>query len=82
VPTPDASLLADLEVGAGGRIARIADTDPEMLRYFDSVGIALDRTVVIRELRPFAGTIEISIDEGTPIDLGDIAARAIWLVTA
>lgn len=82
VPTPDASLLADLEVGAGGRIARIADTDPEMLRYFDSVGIALDRTVVIRELRPFAGTIEISIDEGSPIDLGDIAARAIWLVTA
>lgn len=82
VPTPDASLLADLDVGAGGRIARIADTDPEMLRYFDSVGIALDRTVVIRELRPFAGTIEISIDEGSPIDLGDIAARAIWLVTA
>ncbi|WP_020107352.1 metal-dependent transcriptional regulator [Nocardia sp. 348MFTsu5.1] len=82
VPTPDASLLADLEVGAGGRIARIADTDPEMLRYFDSVGIALDRQVTIRELRPFAGTIEISIDEGTPINLGDIAARAIWLVTA
>jgi DtxR family transcriptional regulator, Mn-dependent transcriptional regulator len=82
VPAPDASLLADLEVGAGGRIARIADTDPEMLRYFDSVGIALDRLVTIRELRPFAGTIEISIDEGTPINLGDIAARAIWLVTA
>lgn len=79
VPAPEARLLADLDVGAGGFIARIADSDPEMLRYFDSVGIALDRQVTIRELRPFAGTIEISIDGGTPIDLGDIAARAIWL---
>jgi DtxR family Mn-dependent transcriptional regulator len=79
VPAPSARLLADLDVGAAGRIARIADTDPEMLRYFDSVGIALDRTIAVRERRPFAGTIEICIDNGTPIDLGDIAARAIWL---
>jgi DtxR family Mn-dependent transcriptional regulator len=79
VPAPAARVLTDLDVGAAGRIARIADTDPEMLRYFDSVGIALDRTIAVRERRPFAGTIEICVDGGTPIDLGDIAARAIWL---
>lgn len=82
VPSPDADSLADLEVGASGTIARISDTDPEMLRYFDQVGVALDCTVTVIEKRPFAGTIAISVDDSTPIDLGDIAARAIFLVAA
>lgn len=82
VPAPAAQRLADLDAGVAGTVARIADSDPEMLRYFDSVGIALDRIIVVRERRPFAGTIEICVDGGPPIDLGDIAARAIWLVSA
>ncbi|OZC30229.1 metal-dependent transcriptional regulator [Gordonia polyisoprenivorans] len=82
VPTPDADSLADLDVGDCGTVARISDTDPEMLRYFDQMGVALDCTVTVVEKRPFAGTIAISVNDGTPIDLGDIAARAIFLVTA
>ncbi|MDH3006398.1 MULTISPECIES: metal-dependent transcriptional regulator [Gordonia] len=80
IPTPAAALLADLEVGASGCIARISDTDPEMLRYFDEVGVALDRVVTVAEKRPFAGTISVSLDDAAPIDLGDIAARAIFVV--
>ncbi|WP_155826983.1 metal-dependent transcriptional regulator [Jongsikchunia kroppenstedtii] len=80
VPAPAANRLSDLAAGESGRVARIADNDPDMLRYFDSVGIALDRTVTVREQRPFAGTVCISIDDGDPIDLGDIAAQSIWLV--
>src|SRR5690606_23347702 len=53
IPTPDAALLSELEVGASGCIARISDTDPEMLRYFDEVGVALDRVVTVAEKRPF-----------------------------
>lgn len=82
VPTPDANSLADLEVGAAGTIARISDTDPEMLRYFDQMGVALDCTVTVVEKRPFAGTISITVNDGAPMDLGDIAARAIFLVSA
>ncbi len=48
VPSPQAKVLADLDAGVSGTVARIADSDPEMLRYFDSVGIALDRTIVVR----------------------------------
>ncbi len=33
-----------------------------------------------REKRPFAGTISVSLDDAAPIDLGDIAARAIFVV--
>ena len=39
VPTPDARQLSVCEDGATGTVARISDADPEMLRYFDSVGI-------------------------------------------
>lgn len=80
VPAPDADSLADLDVGDSGTVARISDTDPEMLRYFDQVGVALDCVVTVIEKRPFAGTISIRVNTGDPIDLGDIAARAIFLV--
>ena len=80
VPSPDVTLLADLEIGESGRVARISDTDPDMLRYFDEVCIALDCTVTVVEKRPFAGTITVSVGDAAPIDLGDIAARAIFVV--
>ena len=80
VPAPEAFSLADLDTGEGGRIARISDTDPEVLRYFDQLGVALDCVVRVTEKRPFAGTISISVDDAEPIVLGDIAARAIFLV--
>lgn len=82
VPSPEVTLLADLDVEQSGRVARISDTDPEMLRYFDEVGVALDCVVTVVEKRPFAGTISISVDGSGHIDLGDIAARAIFLESA
>ncbi len=81
VPQSTARQLAEFGPDSGGRVARIADTDPAMLRYFDSVGIALDRHIAVVEQRPFAGTVAVRVDDGDPIDLGDIATRAIWLAT-
>ena len=80
VPSPDAKLLSDLDVDESGTVARISDDDPDMLRYFDEVGVALDRVVTVIEKRPFAGTISISVDGSENIDLGDVAARAIFLI--
>jgi DtxR family transcriptional regulator, Mn-dependent transcriptional regulator len=80
VPSPDAKLLSDLDVDESGTVARISDDDPDMLRYFDEVGVALDRVVTVVEKRPFAGTISISVDGSDHIDLGDVAARAIFLI--
>ncbi len=51
-----------------------------MLRYFDSVGIALDTTIEVAERRDFAGTIAVRIASSeTPTELGTLAAEAIWL---
>lgn len=80
VPTPPARQLSDFHAGESGRVARISDSDPDMLRYFDSVGIALDTSITVVERRDFAGTIAIRIGATeSPTDLGRPAAEAIWL---
>lgn len=78
VPTPPAHQLSDFAAGQSGRVARISDFDPAMLRYFDSVGIALDTVITVVERRDFAGTIAVRIGEQI-VDLGDPAAQAIWV---
>ncbi|WP_459957517.1 metal-dependent transcriptional regulator [Nocardia sp. IFM 10818] len=78
VPTPPARQLSDFRDGESGWVARISDSDPAMLRYFDSLGIALDTPITVVERRDFAGTIAVRIEERT-VDLGGIAAEAIWL---
>lgn len=82
VPTPPARPLSEFAAGESGRVARISDSDPDMLRYFDSVGIALDTVISVAERRDFAGTIAIRIGTAeTPVDLGQPAAEAIWVTT-
>ncbi|MGV7636852.1 FeoA family protein, partial [Mycobacterium kansasii] len=60
-------------------VARISDSDPEMLRYFQEVGIAPDARIEVVELRKFLGTVAVTVDDGAPLDLGDVAAQAIWV---
>jgi len=84
VPTPPARQLWACRDGDTGTVARISDSDPEMLRYFDSVGISLDSRLRVLTRREFAGmiSVEIESDEGatTTVELGSPAARAIWVV--
>jgi DtxR family Mn-dependent transcriptional regulator len=68
-------------------VARISDADPEMLRYFDSVGISLDSRLRVLARRDFAGMISVGIestdgstDADATVDLGSPAAQAIWVV--
>ncbi|WP_099022695.1 manganese-binding transcriptional regulator MntR [Mycolicibacterium palauense] len=91
VPTPPARQLAICTNGDHGRVARISDADPEMLRYFDAVGIALDSHVTVLARRDFAGTVAVGLSEGhdrdgektgqkTTVELGNPAVQAIWIV--
>jgi DtxR family Mn-dependent transcriptional regulator len=48
VTVPDAVLLADAP--AGGRVVRISDRDPELLRDFEALGVVLDVEVEPRGL--------------------------------
>src|SRR4051812_46424013 len=88
VPTPPARQLSVCQDGDTGTVARISDADPEMLRYFDSVGITLDSGLMVLPRRDFAGMISVAIkpsdarenDPGATVDLGSPAAEAIWVV--
>ena len=87
MPTPDARQLSACQDGDAGTVARISDADPEMLRYFDSVGISLDSRLRVLARRDFAGMISVAVEgpEGakntaTTVDLGSPAAEAIWVV--
>lgn len=95
VPTPPARQLSACGDGDHGSVARISDADPEMLRYFDAVGIALDSHMTVLARRDFAGTVSVAIrderdgthaDAGSPhradrtVELGSPAAQSIWIV--
>lgn len=88
VPTPPARQLSVCDDGDTGTVARISDADPEMLRYFDSVGISLDSRLQVLARRDFAGMISVAVksadasenDPGTTVDLGSPAAEAIWVI--
>ena len=84
VPTPTARQLSECQDGDAGTVARISDADPEMLRYFDHVGISLDSRLRVLARRDFAGMISVAIErdaEKTTVDLGSPAAQAIWVTT-
>ena len=84
VPTPPARQLSACADGDFGTVARISDADPEMLRYFDAVGISLDSRLQVLARRDFAGMISVSVqasDGGlNTVELGSPAAQAIWVV--
>ena len=84
VPTPPARQLSACADGDFGTVARISDADPEMLRYFDAVGISLDSRLQVLARRDFAGMISVSVEASdgalSTIDLGSPAAQAIWVV--
>jgi DtxR family Mn-dependent transcriptional regulator len=83
VPTPPARQLWACHDGDAGTVARISDADPEMLRYFDSIGISLDSRLRVLTRREFAGMISVAVEsaDGAPttVDLGSPAAQAIWM---
>ncbi len=85
VPTPPARQLWACHDGDAGTVARISDADPEMLRYFDSIGISLDSRLQVLTRREFAGLVSVAVESAdgarTTIDLGSPAARAIWVVS-
>ncbi|EFD78491.1 LOW QUALITY PROTEIN: transcriptional repressor SIRR, partial [Mycobacterium tuberculosis T85] len=83
VPTPPARQLWACRDGDTGTVARISDADPQMLRYFASIGISLDSRLRVLARREFAGMISVAIDsaDGATVDLGSPAAQAIWVVS-
>jgi DtxR family transcriptional regulator, Mn-dependent transcriptional regulator len=86
IDSPPATLLWDVPPGEWA-VARISDADPELLRYLESVDLVLDTPLTVVERRTVAGVISVRVGpagsgDRRTVDLGEVAARAIWLVAA
>ena len=77
--TPHALPLLQAEPNVVLRVVRISDSDSAVLRYLAERSIRLDARTTLLETRPFAGDVVVSVDDGEPITVGDVAARAVWV---
>jgi DtxR family Mn-dependent transcriptional regulator len=74
--------MSELDDGHTGRIIRISDDNPELLRYLAAEEIDLDAEVEVLGRRPFGGPLAVRIGPaGSPreVDLGQEAASALWV---
>jgi Fe2+ transport system protein FeoA len=70
IPTVDgrlvvapSELLSRLEPGATGRLVRVWNGNPEVLRYLDSCGIELGDRIEVLGREPFGGSLVIRVGE-------------------
>ncbi|MEA5456047.1 metal-dependent transcriptional regulator [Sinomonas sp. JGH33] len=82
VEHPSAFPLGGLDPGHAGRITRISDDDPEMLRYLAREHIGLDTAVEVVRRKPFGGPLVVRIGGGGAaheFDVPDSIASALWV---
>jgi len=53
--------LGDLEIGASGSVVRVADEDPEMLRYLAELSIVPGKRVTVKARAPYDGPITLLV---------------------
>ena len=83
IPTADLSIeegdtrsLADLAPGDRGRLVRVSDSDPAMLRYLDGRGVRLGDHLEVLDRQPFGGPLTLRFGAEEQI-LGGALARAM-----
>ena len=81
-PIPDAAgavdrdpflLLGDAPIGHTGRVLRVSDRDPALLRALEAAGVDVGHSVTV------TGRGAVQVDGGSSIGLPDAAASAVWL---
>jgi DtxR family Mn-dependent transcriptional regulator len=66
--------LADQEGGATGRLVRVSDADPAMLRYLAERGIALGDRFEVVDRQPFDGPVFVRFGDEVHVLGGTLAA--------
>ena len=85
VNLPRAVQLSSLAAGTSGTVARLSDTDSELLRNLEDLGVALDVVLSVTSTNTIgAGTgIEVGNPTGKKslVTLGEVALDSIWVTT-
>jgi len=84
-PIPDVELrvdeghtrsLGEVEVGARGRVVRVSDAQPELLRWLDSRGIRIGTVFELVDRQPFDGPLTLRVDDTLQV-VGETLARSL-----
>jgi DtxR family transcriptional regulator, Mn-dependent transcriptional regulator len=85
-PIPNAELdlaaesavaLSELQPGEGGRLARVSDSDPEMLRYLADRGIQPGVELVLERREPFGGPAIVAVGQARHAIGGELERRML-----
>ena len=76
---PDAVRLDQVAFGFVGRVVRISDRDPDVLRVVEHLGIALDEPVSVGELPVGNAGVAILRRAGTEVVVSLAVAESVWL---
>ncbi|WP_426996282.1 metal-dependent transcriptional regulator [Pseudarthrobacter sp. N5] len=82
IKLPDAHRMIELDQGHTGRITRISDENPELLRYLAAEEIDLDAAVEIIGRKPFGGALVVRVRALGGLreyDLADEVTSALWV---
>lgn len=82
VKMPPAHRLSELDEGHTGKITRISDENPDLLRYLSAEEIDLDANVEVVGRKPFGGPLVVRIGSGDvrrEFDLADEITSALWV---
>ncbi len=77
--------LDELDPGHTGRISRISDHDPELLRHLESIGIGVDTRLTVLGQPRFGAGLQVSLpdagNDAGPLTLSDEVASSLWLAS-
>jgi DtxR family transcriptional regulator, Mn-dependent transcriptional regulator len=79
LPDDDQLRLDTVGEGVRARVARVSDSDPELLRQLDQLGITIGTTLTVSRRHDAAGTIDVEHD-GSSVALRLATAFAIRVV--
>ena len=74
IPPDDTQALTALEPGDRGTLARVADAEPEMLRYLSARGITPGAELEVVDKQPFGGPVFVAFGSETHALGGRLAA--------
>jgi DtxR family Mn-dependent transcriptional regulator len=68
IPTKDGTVdevgrttLSEMDAGQTGRVARVRDDDPALLRYLGELGLVPNATVTVDQRGPFGGPLHVRV---------------------
>lgn len=67
LPPPHDTPLSEVAVGQMASIARVADHDPDLLRYLDRLGLRPHRRVRVTQRSPFDGPLYVQPDGSSEV---------------